>query len=169
MSTIIWEQGSNNPENADNFAIIKQWFANLNSKEITWKQRLIPPDGDVRKIEWEAQRFDESFIIFNSDIRGITLYWQKPDSPQERNTTPSKLELDSLKQRLYIYPQSQKDVVIRLALPEIFYQKFQTINPQIEVSRLGENYVLILRDEKEQIEMKVALTPEKVSQLKQQL
>ncbi|XWK88225.1 MAG: hypothetical protein U7127_29255 [Phormidium sp.] len=169
MSTIIWEQGSNYPENADNFAIIKQWFANLNGKEITWKQRLIPPDYDVRKIEWEAQRFDEKFIIFNSDIRGITLYWQKPDSPQERNTTPSKLELDTLKQQLYIYPQSQKDVVIQLALPEVVYQKFQTINPQIEVSKLGENYVLILRDDKQQLEVKVALTPEKIYQLKQQL
>ncbi|MFB2875922.1 hypothetical protein [Floridanema aerugineum] len=169
MSTIIWEQGSNNPENADNFAIIKLWFTNLNGKEITWKQRLIPPDSDLRKIEWEAQRFDEKFIIFNSDIRGITLYWQKPDSPQERNTTPSKLELDTLKQQLYIYPQSQKDVVIQLSLPEIVYQKFQMINPQIEVSRLGENYVLILRDDKQQLEVKVALTPAKIYELKQEL
>jgi len=169
MSIIIWEQGSNNPENADNFEIIKQWFTNLNSKAITWKQRLIPPNGDVREIEWEAQRFDENFIIFNSDIRGITLYWQKPDSPQERNTTPSKLELNNLKQQLYIYPQSQKDVVIRLALPEIVYQKFPLINPHIEVSRLGENYVLLMRDEKQQIEVKVALTPEKINQLKQEL
>ncbi|MFB2933920.1 hypothetical protein ACE1B6_01450 [Aerosakkonemataceae cyanobacterium BLCC-F154] len=169
MSTIIWEQGSNNLENADNFAIIKQWFTNLNSKEITWKQRLLPPTRDVREIDWEAQRFDEKFIIFNSDIRGITLYWQKPDAPQERNTTPSKLELDTLKQQLYIYPQSQKDVVIRLAVPEIVYQKLQMINPQVEVSRLNENYVLILRDEKLKIEVKVALTPEKINQLKEQL
>ena len=169
MSTITWEQGSNNPENADNFAIIKQWFTNLNSKEISWKQRLIPPNGDVREIEWEAQRFDENFIIFNSSIRGITLYWQKPDAPQERSTTPFKLELDNLKQNLYIYPQSQKDVVIRLTLLEAVYQKFQLLNPQIEVSRLGENYVLILRDEKGKIEAKIALTPEKISQLKQQL
>lgn len=168
MPTIIWEQGSNNLENADNFAIIKQWFTNLNSKEITWKQRLLPPTGDVREIEWEAQRFDEKFIIFNSDIRGITLYWQKPDSPQERSTTPSKLELDNLKQQLYIYPQSQKDVVIRLALPEIVYQKFQMINPQLEVSKMGENAVMILQDEKQQLEIKVALTPEKINQLKQQ-
>ncbi|MBE9229470.1 hypothetical protein IQ264_29110 [Phormidium sp. LEGE 05292] len=169
MSTIIWEQGSNNPENADNFAIIKQWFTNLNSKEITWKQRLLPPNGDVREIDWEAQRFDEKFIIFNSDIRGITLYWQKPDSPQERNTTPSKLELDNLKQQLYVYPQSQKDVVIRLALPEIIYQKFQMVNPQVEVSKLGENNVLIFRDDKQQIEVKVALSREKSYELKQQL
>lgn len=169
MSTIIWEQGSNNPENADNFAIIKQWFTNLNSKEITWKQRLIPLNGDVREIDWEAQRFDEKFIIFNSDIRGITLYWQKPDSPQERNTTPSKLELDTLKQQLYIYPQSQKDVVICLALPEIIYQKFQMINPQVEVSKLGDNQVLIFRDDKQQIEVKVALSSEKIHLLKQQL
>lgn len=169
MSRIIWEQGSKNPENAENFAIIKQWIANLNSKEITWKQRLIPPNSDVKQIEWEAQRFDEKFIIFNSDIRGITLYWQKPDSPQERNTTPSKLELDSLKQQLYIYPQSQKDVVIQLALPEIVYQKFQMSNPQIEVSRFGENDVVILRDDKQQLEVKVALSSEKIYQLKQEL
>ncbi|MFB2838817.1 hypothetical protein [Floridanema evergladense] len=169
MSTIIWEQGSNNPENADNFAIIKQWVANLNGKEILWKQRLLPPNGDVREIDWEAQRFDEKFIIFNSEIRGITFYWQKPDSPQERNTTPAKLELDTLKQQLYVYLQSQKDVVIRLALLERVYQKFQMINPQVEVNRLGENYVLIIRDEKQQIEVKVALTPEKITQLKEQI
>lgn len=168
MSTIMWEQGSNNLGNADSFAIIQQWFTNLNSREIIWKQRLLPPNGDVREIDWEAQRFDEKFIICKSDIRGITLYWQKPDSPEERSTTPSKLELDTLKQQLYIYPQSQKDVVILLALPEIVYQKFQMINPQVEVSRLGENYALILRDEKQQIEVKVALTPEKIERLKQQ-
>ncbi|HEY9296839.1 MAG TPA: hypothetical protein VIQ31_10775, partial [Phormidium sp.] len=138
-------------------------------KEITWRQRLLPPNGDVREIKWEAQRFDESFIIFNSDIRGITLYWQKPDSSQERSTTPSKLELDNIKQQLYIYPQSQKDVVICLALQEIIYQKWQMINPQLETNKLSENYVLVFRDEKQKTEVKIALTQEKMNQLKQQL
>jgi len=167
--TTVWEQGTNNPENVDNFAIIKQWFANLNGQEITWKQRLLTPTADVREIDWETQRFDEKFVISNPEIRGLTLYWSKLDSPQERNTTPEKLELDTLKQQLYVYLQSQKDVVIRIALPSIVYQTIQMINPQLECHKKGDNFVLILRDPRQQIEVKVGLTPENIGLLKQQL
>jgi hypothetical protein len=132
--TTVWQQGSTNPENPNHFAAIQQWFSSLNGKEITWRQRLIPPTADVREIDWESQRFDEVFAILNPQIRGITLYWHKPDSQQERSTTPYKLELDTLRQQLYIYPQSQKEVVIRVSVPEVIYQQVELKNPQVEYS-----------------------------------
>lgn len=166
---VIWQQGSTNPENPNNFAIIQQWFSTLNGKEITWRQRLIPPTADVREIDWEPQRFDEVFLISNSEIRGITLYWHKPDSQQERSTTPNKLELDTLRQQLYIYPQSQKEVVIRVGLPEVIYQKIELKNPQVEYSQKDETCILSLRDEEQLLEVQVILSRETINQLKQQI
>jgi hypothetical protein len=165
----VWQQGSSNPENANNFATISQWWASLNGKEITWKQRLIPPSGDVSQLDWEPQRFDERFLISNPQIRGITLYWHKPDLQQERNTTPHKLELDTLQQQLYIYPQSQKEVVLRVGLPEIIYQKLEMQNPQVQLTPVGENYILTLRDAQQQLEVKVKLSPGNIDKLKQDL
>ncbi|MFB2919796.1 hypothetical protein [Aerosakkonema funiforme] len=167
--TIVWQQGNTNPENVNNFATIKQWFANLNGKQITWRQRLVPSTADVREVDWETQRFDEVFPITNPEIRGITLYWRKPDSQQERSTTPDKLELDNLRQYLYIYLQSQKGVVIRIGLPEIVYQTIQLANPLWEYSQKEENYIVTLRDPQQQLEVKVILSPENLSQLKQKL
>lgn len=165
----LWQQSSSNPENADNFAIISQWWASLNGKEINWGQRLIPPDGDVSKLNWEPQQFDEVFIISNPQIRGITLYWFKPGSRQERNTTPHKLELDNLHQQIYIYPQSQKELVIRVKLPQIIYQTIEIKNPQIELTALGENKLLTLRDEQQQLQVKVTLSPLDIDKLKEQI
>lgn len=164
-----WQQGSSNPENPNNFAAIKEWFASLNGKEITWRQRLIPPTADVSEIDWEPQRFDEKFVITTPEIRGLTLYWRKPNTPEERNTTPHKLELDNLRGQLFVHPQSQKNVVIRIGLPEVIYQKILMANPLVASSHNGEIFVLSLRDEKQLIEVKIALTPEKINQLKQQL
>jgi hypothetical protein len=167
--TTVWQQGSTNPENLNNFAAIQQWFSRLNGKEITWRQRLIPPTADVREIDWESQRFDEKFAISNPEIRGITLYWHKPDSQQERSTTPYKLELDTLRQQLYIYPQSQKEVVIRVGVPEVIYQQVELKNPQIEYSQNNETCILTLRDDNQLLEVTVMLSPEKLNQLKQHL
>ena len=87
----IWQQGSNDPESASNFARISQWWVGLNGKEVTWRQRLLPTSGQLKEIDWEPQRFDEVFLIGNPDVRGITLYWQKPNSKDERNATVHKL------------------------------------------------------------------------------
>ena len=163
----VWQQGSTNQENPNNFAVIKQWFASLNGKEITWRQRLIPPTADVREIDWEAQRFDELFLISNPEIRGITLYWRKPDSQQERSTTPHKLELDMLRQQLYIYPQSQREVVIRVGLKAAIYQKFELNNPQVEYNLEGDGCILTLRDTEQLLEVKVNLSAENLQQFKQ--
>jgi len=165
----VWQQGSSNAENANNFATISQWWASLNGKEITWRQRLIAQTGDVSQLDWEPQRFDERFLISNPQIRGITLYWRKPDIQQERSTTPHKLELDTLHQQLYIYPQSQPELVLRVGLPEIIYQKLEMKNPQVQLTPLGENYILTLHDAQQQLEVKVNLSPGNIDQLKEYL
>jgi hypothetical protein len=164
-----WQQNSSNPENVNNLATISQWWASLNGKEITWRQRIVPQSGDVNKLDWEPQRFDERFLISNPQIRGITLYWRKPDSSQERSTTPHKLELDTLRQNIYIYPQSQKEVVIRVGLPEIIYQTIEIDNPQLQLTSIGENYLLTLGDAQQELQVKVTLSPENLNQMKQLL
>lgn len=165
----VWQQGSPDPENASRFATISQWWADLNGKEITWRQRLIPPSGEVADFNWEAQRFDEVFAIDSPQIRGITLYWRKPDAKDERSTTPHKLELDQLQQWLYIYPQSQREVVIRVGLPQVVYQKVKINNPEWAVTTTTGGSSLILRDPAKRLEIQVNLSAENLAQLKQQL
>ena len=165
----IWQQGSDNPDNGNNFAIIKQWWANLNDKKVAWRQRLIPQSGNVSELDWEPQRFDEVFNLRSPQIRGITLYWQKPDSEQERSTTPRKLELDLSSQHLYIYPQTQKELVIRVGVPELIYQKLELKNPEWQGTNAGEIYILTVRDKQQKLEIQLTLTPDNLAQLKQQL
>ena len=165
----VWQQGSSNPENPNHLAAICQWWENLNGKEITWRQRIIPQSGEVEELDWEPQRFDEVFAIADPAIRGITLYWRKPDSIQERNTTPHKLILDSFRQSLYIFPQSQKEVVIRVGLPSIPYQTISITNPQYSYNQFGQNYILILKDATQQLEVKVNLSAENLKLLLREL
>jgi hypothetical protein len=167
--TTVWQQGSANLDNPNNFAMIQQWFATLNGKEITWRQRLIPPTADVREIDWESQRFDEIFTVSNPEIRGITLYWRKSDSQQERSITPHKLELDKLHQQLYIYPQSQKEVVIRVGIPQITYQQIELNNPELQYSKNDNAHILTLRDTNQFLEIKVTLSAETIDLLKNQI
>ena len=70
---------------------------------------------------------------------------------------------------MYVYPQSQKEVAIRLGLPEVIYQTIELTNPQLEYGKKGENHVLTLRDAQQKLEVKVTLHPENFKQLKQQL
>lgn len=165
----IWQQGSPDASNADNFAAIQQWWMGLSGKEIRWQQRLIPENGDLTQLNWDPQRFDEAFVLTNPEVRGITLYWRKPDSLDERNTTPSKLELNGLQQQLYIYPQSQKNLVIRVALPQVVYQAVKISQPQLALTQTTGQTTLIVRDETQRLEIQVVLTPEKLAELKQQI
>ncbi|HBB30871.1 MAG TPA: hypothetical protein DDZ80_15215 [Cyanobacteria bacterium UBA8803] len=165
---IVWQQHSDNPENGSNLAKITKFWTSLNDRKIAWRQRLVP-QTDINAIDWEPQRFDEEFKLQNPQIRGITLYWYKPDLEQERSTTPHKLELDIQQLQLYIYPQSQKDLVIRVGIPEIVYQKIEIANPEWESSRSGENHILTLRDKQQRIEVKLTLTPENLDRLREQI
>lgn len=166
---VVWQQDSSNPTSANDFATISQWWSSLNGKEITWRQRLIPEIGTVAELDWEPQRFDETFQIVTPNVRGITLYWHKPDSKDERNTTPYKLELDQLQQQLFIYPQTQRGVVIRVALPQVVYQQVKIKQPQLAVTQSGGQSTLVVRDEAQRLEIQISLSPEKLAELKQQL
>ncbi|MEB3341612.1 hypothetical protein [Okeania sp.] len=156
-----WQLGSNNPENPNNLDTIRQWWAALAGKEITWRQRLIPDSGDISQLDWEPQRFDEIFLISQPEIRGITLYWQKPNSATESNTTPQKLALNHTRQELYIFPQSQQSLVIRVGLLEVKYQRIELNNPEVFV----ENNVLLFQDKNQLLEVQIKLTSEQLNQL----
>jgi hypothetical protein len=163
----VWEQGSSDPNSADMFAAIRQWWDSLNGQEITWRQRLIPESGNIADQNWEPQRFDETFVMELPEVRGITLYWRKPDSKEERSTTPHKLELDQLQQQLFIYPQSQRGVVIRVALPQVVYQQVKMNQPQLTLLKTEGKSMLILRDESQRLEIRATLSPDQVAQLQQ--
>lgn len=164
---ITWQQGNTTPENAENFATISQWWTNLNGKAIAWRQRIIPESGNVRDLNWETQQFDEKFTLIMPSVGGITLYWYKPDSEEKRSTTPVKLELDPEREQLYIYPQSQKQLVIRVARQDILYKSIELKNPQVAGKRTGDQCILLLRDSDSQLEVSVTLTAEKIQALKQ--
>jgi len=162
----VWQSGSNDHENGDKFDRISQWWRNLNGKEISWVERLIPQIGGLSEIHWHPQRFDETFVILNPEIREDTLYWHKLDSPVERNNTVHKLELDNLQQQLYIYPQLESELVIRIGFPEVKYQTLELNNPEVA---LGEDNILLLWAADRELEIKISLSPENIAKLKELL
>ena len=170
QTKIIWQQNSQKADNTDNLAFISQWWSSLANKDVTFAQRLIPADGALDKINWDKQRFDEFFTLNNPQIRGITVYWCKLNSDLERNTTPYQLVLDTRRQQLYIFPQSQNQLIIRVGLPEVSYETVEITNPEAESKQVDDgNYLLTLRDTIQHIEVKVNLNSENFSQLKQKL
>ncbi len=166
---IVWQQGSTNPENASSLVFLSEWWSDLANKKVAFVQRLIPESGEMGEVNWEPQRFDEVFELKTPEIRGITLYWRKRDSERERNTTPYELVLDTYRQQLYLFPQSQKQLVIRVGLLETFYQQIEMTDPQLDYSLSGQNHILTLRDSQQQLEVKVTLSPNNLSELRQQL
>lgn len=165
--TTVWQSGSSDPHNTDHLAVIRQWWAGLNGKRINWRQRVLPGTVPASTLNWEPQRFDETFVISQPELRGITLYWHKPEIPQERSTTPHRLELDTLRQELYIFPQSQKELVIRIEQPDLAYQ---TVKLQPDTCTYSaETQLLIVRDGSRRIELQLQLTPALLSQLQEEL
>lgn len=166
---VVWQQDSSDPNNASYFAEISQWWAGLNSQEITWQQRLIAESGPANELNWEPQRFDETFQILSPEVRGITLYWHKLDAKEERNTTPHKLELDAVQQTLYIYPQTQRGIVIRVTLPQVVYQQITVSQPQFTLTQPTTGPVLLVRDEAQRLEIQIQLSSAALDTLRQQL
>ena len=164
--TTVWQYNSSNPDNATHLDTIRQWWASLQGQEIHWQQRLLSPDGDLSHLDWEPQRFDETFVIMTPEVRGITLYWFKPEQPQERNITPHKLELDIQQKRLYIFPQSQQQVVIRVERYQPPYQMIELTDPDLAV---GKNGMILLRDHQQLIEVKIILSLDRLNLLKSKL
>ena len=166
---IIWQQGTNQSNQPEALATIGQWWASLNGKEVSFAQRVIPESGDIQQIDWDRQKLDENFVIANPQLRGITLFWYKQNLEQERSLTPDTLELNQENQELYIYPQSQPQVVIRVALPGVNYQQIELQNPLIVGKQVGENCVLLVRDKQQQLDVKIILSNELWAQLRSSL
>jgi hypothetical protein len=161
--SIIWQQDSTNPDNATQLTQIDRWWQDLNFKRVSWQQRLIP---DTEDINWEPQRFDETFTLQMPQIRGITLYWHKSTlSGDERSITPHKLILDPIEETLDIYPQSQSNLVIRISKLGIAYQKIELNDPLIVGKQNQDSYLLLLRDKQQRLEIKINLSPDSLQQL----
>ena len=93
----------------------------------------------------------------------------RTNQSEERNITVSKLQLDLTRQRLYVFPQTQSQVVIRVSLPETQYQKLNLSNPQIAATIKNGQGIILLRDEAEQLEIKVTLDSDSLNKLRDRL
>ncbi|MEM7756587.1 MAG: hypothetical protein AAF298_00445 [Cyanobacteria bacterium P01_A01_bin.40] len=164
-NNLIWQQNNQEPDNVNNLDEIAQWWSNLAGQTITWQQRLIPSSGDLQELDWEPQKFDEQFSLDSSQLRGITLYWRPNQASEERNITPSKLQLNLTEQKLYVFPQSQSQVLIRISLPRIIYQKLKLSNPQLAATIKDGQGIILLRDELQKLEITVTLNQESREQL----
>ncbi|NJK38944.1 MAG: hypothetical protein HC835_15550 [Oscillatoriales cyanobacterium RM2_1_1] len=162
--TTVWQSGSNSPNTGNNLETIRQWWKASGGQEINWQQRLVPENQDLNALNWEPMKFDEVFLLTNPELRGITLYWYKPGSPQERSITPSKLELNQIQQQLYIFPQSQPGIVIRVAIPKVQYQSLELTCSEVV---LGQDGMLVLRDDQQLLEIKAILSPQQRQSLKE--
>ncbi|NJK56679.1 MAG: hypothetical protein HC939_12095 [Pleurocapsa sp. SU_5_0] len=169
FDNLIWQQNSSQSDNGDNLKAIANWWSGLAGKEVTWQQRLIPTSGNLEELDWQPQKFDEKLILETPQVRGITLYWRNNKGVDERNITPSKLSLNTSQQRLYVFPQSQSQVVISVTLPVTIYQKINLVNPQLAATIKNGQGIILLRDETEKLEVKVALSQSQINQLLDQL
>ncbi|HEY9771005.1 MAG TPA: hypothetical protein V6C71_21345 [Coleofasciculaceae cyanobacterium] len=165
IDNLIWQQNSSEPNNRDNLDAIAQWWSNLAGKEVAWQQRLIAASGDLQDINWQPQKFDEKLVLQTPQLRGITIYWCNDQTTDERNITPSKLQLNLTKQQLYVFPQSQSQVIIRISLPESVYQKLNLLNPQIAATLKDNGAMILLRDEAQKLEIRVTLNSARLKQL----
>lgn len=154
---IIWEFGSQQPDNAENFKVIAEWWKSLKTQKVVWKQRIIGQNGQV---DWAPQKFDETFTFFDVDVRGISFFWKKDDKGGG-DITPAKLEFTPLFQRVYLYPESRKDLVICVEVPFKMDNMLLMTNPSWFAERLNHetgaaaSYQLIVRDHETQTEIKI--------------
>ena len=168
-NVLIWQQNSTDSDNGDNLKAIADWWSNLNEKEVTWQQRLISPSQDFRDLDWQPQKFDDRFIFQTPQLKGVTLYWRSNKTSDERNITTSKMELDLSLQQLYIVPQSQSQVAIKISLPGVVYQKVDLLNPQVAATVKSDAGIILLRDEAQKLEIKVTLDRDKLNLLRDRL
>jgi hypothetical protein len=169
-STITWTLGSTEPDAEANLARIAQWWTSLAGQEIIWQQRPLTENSDRNAINWNKQALDETFTIQIPSLRGITLYWYKPNSPDERNISVGYIQLNLSSQQLDILPSSGRSYQLRVTLPKIVYQKMQVTDPQFgSVIQPNGDAVLLFRDEAQRLEIQIDLSAVNVDLLKQKL
>jgi hypothetical protein len=166
---ISWQAQSQNPDNSKNFSIIGNWWKSLDKKSILWKQRLIPDSGEI---DWNPQRFDDTFVFTKPDVRGITFYWQKGDVEDEKNITPSKLEFNPTKQHLYLYPETQEKLIISVEIPGAIRESLQMRNPAWFSEHIYDDtkqltgYRLIIHDTTNLVEVEIEMDEGSLNYLK---
>ncbi|OIP76700.1 MAG: hypothetical protein AUK48_05450 [Oscillatoriales cyanobacterium CG2_30_44_21] len=169
-STITWSLGGSDPESEANFLRISQWWESLAGQEILWQQRPLSEESGNVAIDWSKQILDETFTIQNPSLRGITIYWMKPNNPEERNISVGYFQLNLFNQQLDILPSSGRSYQLRITLPKIVYQKIQLPNPQFgSITQANGDSIILFRDEAQRIEVQVDLSAENISVLKQKL
>ncbi len=156
---VFWQQGA--PEGEEKLAQIKEWWQNLTGKDILWQQRPIPPDRNIEAVNWDIQKFDEEFSPLQTDLRGITLYWQRPKDEAERNLTPVALKLDRKAQTLDIIPDTSRNYFVRVTSKEPTYETIRLNSPLLE---LYPGYV-VFKDPKTMTAAEVELTPAQAQQI----
>ena len=169
---ILWEAQSQNPDNAKNFNIIANWWKSIGKKSVMWKQRITP---DNEEIDWSPQKFDDTFVLAESDVRGITFYWRKGESEDEANTTPVKLEFNPTQQHLYLYPETQENLVISVEIPGAVRETLRMKNPawfSEKIYNEAENvttYRLVVHDTTNLIEVEIEMDEASLNYLKHAL
>ncbi|MGD1921982.1 MAG: hypothetical protein ACFCAD_25675 [Pleurocapsa sp.] len=166
---LVWQQNSSDVQNGDNLSKIASWWSDLNGKEVNWQQRLISTSGDLQDIDWQPQKFDEKFVLQTTQLRGVTLFWRSNKIADERNITPIKMQLDLTQQQLLVIPQSQSQVVIRISLPGVVYQKVDLSNPQVAATVKDGKGIILLRDETQKLEIRVSLDRDRLDLLRDRL
>lgn len=166
---LVWQYGSNSPENSSNLDEIRRWWGKLSGTEILWQQRMVPDSGSPDDLDWEPQRFDDRFALTDPELKGITIYWRKPDESELHNITASTLELDRDRQRLYVYPKSRPNVAIRVGVPELTYDTTELKATQVQCVTGDDKGLLVFRDENQLVEVKVKLDAKGLAALKSQL
>lgn len=167
---IVWEAGSSQPENAENFKVIAEWWKSLVSQKIIWKQRLIGASGQV---DWSPQKFDETFAFAETAVRGITFFWKKEGGGGD--ITPMKLEFTPLFQRILIYSETRKDLVICVEVPFKMENTLKMTNPSWFAEKTKSEkgmvdwYQLVIRDQDTQTELTVSMDEGSLHYLKHAL
>jgi hypothetical protein len=170
METLIkWSASSSDAEAEAKLMRIAEWWQNLAGQEIIWQQREITAGQEAGDLDWQLQKLDERFCIQAPTLKGITLYWRKPDQPQDqddRNLTVNALELDLFNQTLFATPSSGRNYCIKVTLPKVVFQNIKLTNPQIGVLKQPDgSAVLLCRDESQKLEVQISLSQGNVADL----
>lgn len=169
-SLITWTLGNSTPNAEANLAQIAKWWSSLAGQQVAWQQRSIPASGSNDDINWDTQQPDESFVIQNPELRGITLYWQKVGVDEERNITAGQLSLDLFNQRLDLLPASGRSYQLRVTLPKIVYQTIKLDNPQwASSSQPNGDKILLLRDDNQRLEVQISVSASNIEIVRQKL
>lgn len=168
MDTVItWSANSGDPEAETKLAAIADWWQGLAGTEVIWQQREIPPEGG--QVDWQRQQLDERFVIQFPQLKGITLYWRKPDQPanqEDRNITVNFLELNLENQTLTAKPASGRQYLFRITSTKTVYRQLKLDNPAIAAKKTADGGAVILcRDELQTLEVQITLDSSNVQRL----